>query len=321
MTEVANDAALLADDTPDARKQRRINRLWQVMVELEKEPSGLVWNELWARVIAAHPLVDDDKALKQSGTQRGETDVRFYMQNLDKSGWVLTGVGKHRITRAGRQALQRVPLRREPLRGRGRGISSRGTSCASSLLRLMCRPSMRPADGLKPTREGEAVMLATARMLLEQGLRHGGSVFRPRTRGLECGDGRSGCASAFVENPDLGSRSFMDKLRDQLADAGDDAVLLVAEMLSLLLLPADDWKPDSKRTRVKEVLAQMDEPVHMPPGSLGCHGPRRVQWWADSQDVAVAITHYCRSRRLRRGGRSTTPGGTRRGKTRGPGAT
>lgn len=263
MTEVAKDAVLLADDTPEARKQRRVNRLWQVMVELDKEPAGLVWNELWARVIAAHPLVEDDKALNQSGTQRGETDVRFYMQNLDKSGWVLTGVGKHRITRAGRQALQqyRSPQRLYAAADEG----YRAWNQLRQLAPETAAPTLdESSDGLKPTRKGEAVMLATARLFFDRGLRRGGSVFDPG-RGVWSVETVQRLKQAFVENPDLGSRSFMDKLRDQLADAGDDAVLLVAEMLSLLLLPADDWKPDSKRTRVKEVLAQMDEPVHMSP--------------------------------------------------------
>lgn len=263
MTEVAKDAGMLADNTPEARKLRRINRLWQVMVELEKAREGLAWNELWARVVAAHPLVDDDKALNQSGTQRGETDVRFYMQNLDKSGWVLTGVGKHRITRTGRQALQEY---RSP---QSLYVAAEEGYRAWNQLRQLAPESDAPdldesVGGLRPTRHGEAAMLATARLILDQGLRHGGSAF-DTGRDVWSAETVQRLREAFIENPDLGSRSFMDKLRDQLSDAGDDAVLLVAEMLSLLLLPANDWKPDSKRTRVKEVLALMDEPVHIPP--------------------------------------------------------
>lgn len=69
--------------------------------------------------------------------------------------------------------------------------------------------------------------------------------------------------TAFVENLDLSAWSFLDTLRDQLDGAGDDVVLLAAETLTLLLLPADDWKGDAKRSRVKTVLGMMANPVHI----------------------------------------------------------
>ena len=39
--------------------------------------------------------------------------------------------------------------------------------------------------------------------------------------------------------------------------------MLAAEMLALLLLPLADWKPETKRHRVKQVLAMMERPVHL----------------------------------------------------------
>ena len=85
-------------DQAAGRKERRIRRLHQVLVELDREPEGLEWGELWRRLIEAIPLTEDDLAENKSGTLRGETDTRFQRQYLDKAGWVLTGVGRMRIT-------------------------------------------------------------------------------------------------------------------------------------------------------------------------------------------------------------------------------
>jgi 5-methylcytosine-specific restriction protein B len=251
----------IPQETSEARKWRRAERLRQVMVELEKEPAGLPWTELWKRVTAVCPLVDDDQVVLESGPLRGETDVRFYLSNLDKSGWVLTG-GQYRLTRAGKKALRDYPDA-EGLHA----AAAEGYQAWDRLRRMNGETDQATLDGdesgLRPTRPGEPAMLAAGRTILDLGLRRGGSLFDPG-RAVWSSATVERLREAFVEHPDSGKRSFVDKLRDQLTGAGDDAVLLAAEMLSLLLLPADDWKPDSKRTRIKEVLALMDEPVHIP---------------------------------------------------------
>lgn len=250
----------LVQDSSEARRVRRMQRLRQVLVELDRESAGLVWGELWRRVTQAFPLVDDDTERNKSGTQRGETDVRFYMTNLDKAGWVLTGVGPNRITAAGRAAL------------RSNADDASLYQTANEAYRdweALRQPPATSAPGLLDealvrTEYGEPVILAAARMLLEHGLRAGGSAFDPGRRVWDAST-VSRLRTAFVEHPDAGSQAFMDKLHSQLRTAGDDAILLTAEMLSVLLLPLADWKPDTKRQRVKTVLAMMADPVHMAP--------------------------------------------------------
>ncbi len=254
--------AAMAEDSAESRKQRLIDRVRQVLVELDREPAGLPWGELWARVEAAWPQVADDKAPIGRGETRGQNNLHWYMVSLDKAGWVLTGVGNHRITKTGHQALTEYPNSEELF------AAAEERSKMWERLKKESSPPPGPApdggwQGIAPNRVGEVEMLAAARTLLESGLWVGGSAFDPGRR-VWTADNVGQLHAAFVGNPDLGSRSFIDKLRDQLTAVGDDVILLAAEMLSLLLLPADDIKPETKRTRIKEVLPMMAEPVHIP---------------------------------------------------------
>lgn len=260
MTEVA--PAALAEGSAESRKQRLIDRVLQVLVELDREPAGLPWGELWRRVEAAWPQVADDEAPIGRNETRGQNNLHWYMVNLDKAGWVLTGVGNHRITKTGRRALIDYTT--------SEGLFAAVEERSRSWERLKTKASPPPGSapdggwqGIAPNRVGEVEMLAAARIFMENGLRAGGSVFDPGRR-VWTAQNVDRLHDAFVGNPDLGSRSFIDKLRDQLTTVGDDVVLLAAELLSLLLLPADDIKPETKRTRIKEVLAMMAEPVHIP---------------------------------------------------------
>lgn len=55
--------------SPD-RPTRRSQRLRELMLVLEREPTGLAWRDAWPRVIEAYPLVDEDRELTTSGVAR-----------------------------------------------------------------------------------------------------------------------------------------------------------------------------------------------------------------------------------------------------------
>lgn len=251
-------------DTPqvlaNARKERRARRLRQALVELSDEPQGLEWGELWDRIVETYPLDPDDVELNESGKPRGETSTRFDRQLLDKCGWVLTGVGALRITETGRQVLLEYLDPADLLEA-----AEAGYAAWEAIRRLQPElPSADTAQKVVPRTPGEVVVLAAAGRILEEGLRSGGSAFVP---GLPVWSTETVAAlmEAFVENPDLGKRGFLEKLKGQLLGQSDDVVLLAAEMISIVLLPLADWKPATKRRKVKEILAIMDSPVHMDP--------------------------------------------------------
>ena len=97
------------NDAAAARKDRRVRRLRQVLVELDKDPTGLPWPEVWSRVTDVVPLTPDDVEKTGAGAFKGENNVRWYLTELDKSGWLLSGVTPLRITVAGQQALRDFP--------------------------------------------------------------------------------------------------------------------------------------------------------------------------------------------------------------------
>ena len=70
---------------------------------------------------------------------------------------------------------------------------------------------------------------------------------------------------AFVDRPDLGARSFDQKLKDQLSGASDGALQLFAEVWCLSLAPLADYTTTTKRRLLNEILNRMTEPAQLPP--------------------------------------------------------
>lgn len=91
------------------RSQRRERRLRELVAVLADHPQGLTWSEAWPLVTERVPLVPHDEQTGSSGQVVGENDVRYSLTSLDKTGWVLTGVGSMRITVTGRRALTDLP--------------------------------------------------------------------------------------------------------------------------------------------------------------------------------------------------------------------
>ena len=68
----------------------------------------------------------------------------------------------------------------------------------------------------------------------------------------------------YNEHPDMGTDTFLVKLRRQIGEASDDAILLSAELLTLHALPLINFTAPKKRARIQEVLGWMQEPVALP---------------------------------------------------------
>ncbi|MBB4910541.1 McrB family protein [Actinophytocola algeriensis] len=68
----------------------------------------------------------------------------------------------------------------------------------------------------------------------------------------------------FVQQPDQGTRSFMQKLEDQLRDASDDAVQLMAELMALHLLVPLNITTGKKRELVQTVLSLGSRDIFVP---------------------------------------------------------
>jgi len=94
----------------------------------------------------------------------------------------------------------------------------------------------------------EAANAARERCLLHDGslLFDGTALWRPELLGQ--------IHKAFVDTPDEGDRSFIDKFRDQIKPAGQDVIRLAAELLSIYFLFPSNVGGFRKRQLVSEVL-------------------------------------------------------------------
>lgn len=72
----------------------------------------------------------------------------------------------------------------------------------------------------------------------------------------------------FIEQPDTGSRTFDEKLKDQLSRVTPQACHLAAEMLWVMMLFPSNYKPDTKTSLVRTVWDWAGVPLADPSGVL-----------------------------------------------------
>ncbi|WP_324276308.1 hypothetical protein [Blastococcus brunescens] len=125
--------------------------------------------------------------------------------------------------------------------------------------------------GERPRREhgtrnqrGEEKVQEAAATVLRRGLVGGDSAFTPGSP-VWTAQAAAELERAFVDNPDLGPGSFLEKLRGQLAGCSPVALQLAAELQYLSVLPLSDLKVDTKRDRIRRPLSLTAEPVTVPP--------------------------------------------------------
>lgn len=125
--------------------------------------------------------------------------------------------------------------------------------------------------GERPRREhgnrnqrGEEKVQEAAATVLKLGLVDGDSAFTPGSP-VWTAEAAAELERAFVDKPDLGPGSFLEKLRSQLAGCSPTTLQLAAELQYLSVLPLGDLKVDTKRDRIRRPLSMMAEPVAVPP--------------------------------------------------------
>jgi len=117
-------------------------------------------------------------------------------------------------------------------------------------------------EPLLPLRQ-DPLVREVARSLIEHGFGMGVSFFDP-VRQTWSPRVIAELYSRYVEHPDLGKGRFLEKLRGQIGDASDDAILLAAELLTLQALPLVNLTKTTKKARIEAVLSWMRTPVTLP---------------------------------------------------------
>jgi 5-methylcytosine-specific restriction protein B len=116
----------------------------------------------------------------------------------------------------------------------------------------------------KPDSERTASTYAMAERIVDTGLRKDDSLFTPG-RAIWTSERFAELEQEYVQGPDLGKRTFLEKLRTQLGQSSQEAVQLAAELLYTLYLPVVmSIGGDKKREQIREVLSWLDTPVDIP---------------------------------------------------------
>ncbi|WP_433213246.1 AAA family ATPase [Dactylosporangium sp. CS-047395] len=109
----------------------------------------------------------------------------------------------------------------------------------------------------------EELVYQAARRVLEAGLAEDGSAFTPG-RPVWTAEAAEALYAAFVQQPDAGRGSFVDKLAGQLAGAPPAAIQLMAELIYLHLVLPRDIGGTAKRAVIGGALRLLPEPVTVP---------------------------------------------------------
>jgi hypothetical protein len=120
------------------------------------------------------------------------------------------------------------------------------------------RPARTSVDEHHRNQHGPPEVYDEMATVIDRCFRHGESLSCPTDR---CGN--STRSLPFVDRPDLGSDTFLDKLSGQLRDAGDDVILLMAE---LHYSPAEreDAPPSCGRARPGRLTPSGPAPQYRP---------------------------------------------------------
>lgn len=214
---------------------------------------------IWRAVVEEMPLSPAEQDLHSNGATRGQTNWAWTTAEFVKAGWLIKGgAAGWSITPEGMEALQREPdadaLRAEARAQYTAWTKSRDSERASTL-----------HAGIVPQDAAQEEVLRAARLFVERGLSAGESVFAPG-RSIWNRTVVAELVREFVESDGAVGDGFVGKIAAQLADASDDAKLLMAELVTLQLLPASITAigEKKKRERVQEVLGFMTHPVQIP---------------------------------------------------------
>ena len=215
--------------------------------------------QVWAGVTTQTPLGEAEQHRVASGALRSEVDWNFRTAEFVKAGWLVKGGPEGwSVTDAGRRAYTDLTDPVELVK------ESRLLYTAWDQTRTQERAKAL-ASRIVPFDVSEEEIIRAAGIFIDRALVAGESVFSP---------GRliwTESVIAELEQTSLGvsatpGATFTEQLAVQLRPTSDDAKLLMAELVTLQLLPA--WTgaigARKKTERVESVLNLMDHPVQIP---------------------------------------------------------
>lgn len=241
----------MAEQSSKVTKSARARMTLEV---LERAGGSARRGEAWDGVAAVYPPTGADLESVSNGMSRGMNDWLWWTTFFVKSGWMTKdGNGTWTITDAGREALVEYADPLEFADAARAGYANWDKQRKEAL-----------ATRLVPLDDQQKRVIEGAQIFAERALASGESVFAPGRR-IWVPEVVDEAAAAFIGAGSTGGQ-FIQQLKQQLANVSDDARLLMAELVTLQLLPAslESIGENAKRTRVNEVLSTMEHRVEIP---------------------------------------------------------
>ena len=211
-------------------------------------------SELWTNIVGELPLDDEERATVSGGRTKGLTDWLWSTTNMVKAGWLTKdGNGGWFITESGRDALAEYSDPTDFVAAALDGYAQWDKEKKEAL-----------ATRIAPVDEQQKRVIRAAEYFVERAFASGESVFAPG-RAIWTPDVLEEIDRRFVQAESM-KATYIENLEAQFADASDDARLLIAELVTLQLLPAsiDSIGEEAKRERISRLLRTMDHPVVIP---------------------------------------------------------
>ncbi|MDQ0635078.1 5-methylcytosine-specific restriction protein B [Arthrobacter pascens] len=240
----------------------RRKRIRAVLEILSEHPEGVANSKdpdgVFQLAVERVPLSPAEATTNASGLVRGSANLSFDSINLVAAGWITKTHGIWRITPEGQKALEDYPSADEL-------FGQMSKLFAAQTARRKANRAEQLRTVLVSRRPQEDVFRATTGLFVQRGLREGSSVFDP-DRDVWTVPAISELRTRFIEAPDAGEGTFVDKLRLQLAEAADEARLLMAELVTWQVLPIYEGAIGfgKKKERISAILQTMDEPAMIP---------------------------------------------------------
>lgn len=240
-------------------RRKRIRAVLEILAE---HPEGVRNSKdsdgVFQLAVERVPLGPNEATTNASNLVRGNASLSFDSIGLVVAGWITKTDGIWRITPEGLKALDLYPSADE-LFGQMAKLSAAQTA------RRKANRAEQLRTVLVSRNTKEDVFRATTGLFVQRGLREGSSVFDP-DRDVWTVAAISELRTRFIEAPDAGGGTFVEKIRLQLAEATDEARLLMAELVTWQVLPIFEGAIGfgKKKERISAILQTMDEPVVIP---------------------------------------------------------
>lgn len=236
--------------------ENNARRLRLVIELLAGHPGGLPKTSVFPEVFSRIPPDESEAELVKSGVSRAEAYLTWTTVDLVKAGWLeKSGTGQWKITPEGRQALEDYPGATD-FAAEARNRYNVWSALSSEQKKEQLSTTIIAVD-----KDEEAVRLA-ALPFVERGLQEGDSVFAPG-RAVWSQRPLDELRSIVVDAP---TANFVGNLKVEMANASDDARLLMAELVCWQLLPISSGTigERAKKERVQTLIGYMDHPVQIP---------------------------------------------------------